>query len=54
MQEYNNDKDHEDKIPSDYFDFLNTISDSTIAPGLFIEILAKFGDPSEYELPIGL
>ena len=54
VQEYNNDKDHEDKISSDYFDFLNTISDSTIAPGLFIERLAKFGDPSEYELPIGL
>lgn len=36
------------KIPDNYFDFVNT----AIPNGSYLEKMAKYGDPSEFELPI--
>ena len=40
-------------IPADYFSFLNN-PDLKMSRGRYIEMLAKYGDPSAIELPIGL
>jgi tRNA A37 threonylcarbamoyltransferase TsaD len=45
-----NKKNPGNKIPKDYFDFLKT---DAVHRGAFIEKLAKYGDPSEFELPLG-
>jgi hypothetical protein len=39
-------------IPTDYFK--NLFSNDNISRGKYIEILAKFGNPTEIELPLGL
>lgn len=40
-----------DIIPQDYFKF---IFEDKMSRGKYIELLAKYGDPSEVEFPIGL
>lgn len=37
-------------IPTDYFDFIKDVDN--ISPGAFLEKLARYGDPSEFEMPI--
>ena len=44
-------KNQNEKIPQGYFDDLFK---QGIAPGYFIEKMAKYGDPSEFELPLAL
>jgi hypothetical protein len=39
-------------IPKDYFK--NLFSNDKISRGKYIETLAKYGDPTEIELPLGL
>ncbi len=39
-------------IPADYFSFIN--NPQKMSRGRFIELLAKYGNPKELELPIGL
>lgn len=39
-------------IPKDYFK--NLLANDKISRGKYIEMLAKFGDPTEIELPLGL
>ena len=39
-------------IPKDYFEKL--FSDQKMSKGRFIELLARYGDPTELELPLGL
>jgi tRNA A37 threonylcarbamoyltransferase TsaD len=38
-------------IPLDFYDGLYK---EGVSPGYFIELLGKYGDPSEYVFPIGL
>ena len=49
INKYNN-KSKEEKIPEDYFKFLK---DTKISRGRIIEMMAKYGDPSENEYPLG-
>lgn len=53
MERYNNKQDlaDQDKIPEGYFNFLKN---PTKHRGHFIELLAKYGDKSEFEVPQGL
>jgi len=46
-----NSKSKGEKIPSNYFEFLKDTS--KMPRGKFIEMLARYGDPSEIELPLG-
>ena len=46
-------KGEQSMIPADYFSFLND-KDLKMSRGRYIELLAKYGDPSSIELPIGL
>jgi hypothetical protein len=39
-------------IPKDYFK--NLLSNDKISRGKYIEMLAKYGNPTEIELPLGL
>jgi hypothetical protein len=39
---------HRDRIPTNYFDGVS----EWVATGKTLEMLAKYGDPTEYELPI--
>jgi tRNA A37 threonylcarbamoyltransferase TsaD len=48
VSDYN--KKNKDKIPDNYFEFLDNDS---IHRGKFVEMLAKYGDPSEREFPLG-
>ena len=41
---------HAEKIPEGYFDFLKI---DNISRGHFIELLARYGDPTDLELPLG-
>jgi len=50
MIEYNF-KNPKSKIPADFFNFLDDSKE--LHRGYFLEKLAKYGDPSEFELPIG-
>lgn len=45
---YNKENPH-NEIPANYFDFL--LEQSTISPGEYVERLALYGDPSEFEMP---
>ena len=53
IEKYNNlsKKRGVEKIDLDYFKF---IDDKKISRGAFIEMLAKYGDPTQQEYPIGL
>jgi len=46
-------KGPESMIPADYFSFINN-PEQKMSRGRYIEKLAKYGDPSTLELPIGL
>lgn len=48
VENYN--KNNKEKIPEGYYDFLKN---DDIHRGNFVELLAKYGDPSEYEFPLG-
>lgn len=50
MKKYNNNPNNQEKIPNDYFNFLDN---KNVARGALIEKLAKYGDPSVQALPIG-